>query len=64
MDPIDRGMWFALLAPIYFVTTLWEMATDPTNSWYFRTTVFLLLIRIQWIFTYKEGSLFLPVQGH
>ena len=64
MDPIDRGMWFALMAPLYLVTTLWDMAIDPRNSWYFRTTVFLLLIRFQWIFTYKEGSPFVLSQGH
>jgi len=58
MDPIMRGMWFALEAPFHFVTTLWDMTTNPRNSWYFRTTVFMLLIRFQWILTntYKEDK--------
>ena len=58
MDPIMRGMWFALEAPFHFVTTLWDMATDPRNSWYFRLFVFLLMILLQWILTntYKEDK--------
>ena len=64
MDPIDRGMWFALLAPFYFVTTLWEMITNPRNSWYFRLFTFMMLMHFQWIFTYKEGSPFLPERDY
>lgn len=47
MDPIDRGMWFAIEAPFRCVSYLWETATNPSNYWYCRLPAFFAVIGIQ-----------------